>query len=742
MLSFQFSTLLGIGLPLAVLPVLIHLINLVRHRRVRWAAMEFLLASQRKNRTWVLFKELLLLLVRMMAVACVVLLLAQPMLARAWGRLLGTRAVHHVVLLDDSYSMSDRWGQTSAWDEARRAVTRIAEALGAEGEQTFTLLRFSQAGRAIRGTQPDLLQRRVDAEFLDDLRSKLAGLEASQTAAGPLEALRAVQQLLGEAEYAAQNVYLVSDFRAREWGEPGDLVQALADLHQAGARLHLIHCVEAEHPNLAIEHLGPGSGTRAAGVPLFMEVTVRNFGATAVKDVPVLVEADGQAMPAITVAEIPPRQAVKERFLVRFATAGVHRIAARLEADAVAADNARFAVVDFPPAVPVLLVDGGPRGDDARYLSAVFAVGGGVTTGLSPRIEPPRFLAAEPLEPYRAIYLLNIGRLEKSAVAALERYVAAGGGVAFFLGDQTQPDFINQELHRQGEGIFPVPLGQAAELLPDYLQRTPDLQVGGHPIFQVFAGTRNTFLPLVMVSRYVATAPGWKPESALGVQVLARLRNGAPLVVEKRVGQGRVVAFLTTAAPTWNNWARDNPSFPVAMLELQAFLAGSPPADTESRVGTPLEVRLDPSQYEPQVQFEVPGQQRPSSITVEAIPTSEGQGLATLADTDTSGFYQARLLRKEGQEERRQWAYNVEGAEGDLRILSGEQLLARLERVPCEYHSAGAFQYDSQRDAGYDLSDVFLYVLVGLLLGEQVLARSASYHPPRRRSSAVSKRVG
>ena len=34
-----------------------------------------------------------------------------------------------------------------------------------------------------------------------------------------------------------------------------------------------------------------------------------------------------------------------------------------------------------------------------------------------------------------------------------------------------------------------------------------------------------------------------------------------PLVVERRFGKGRVVAFLTTAAPTWNNWARVNPSF-------------------------------------------------------------------------------------------------------------------------------------------------------------------------------------
>ena len=53
------------GLPLVGVPVLIHLINLFRHRRVRWAAMEFLLASQNRNRTWVILKQLLLLLLRM-----------------------------------------------------------------------------------------------------------------------------------------------------------------------------------------------------------------------------------------------------------------------------------------------------------------------------------------------------------------------------------------------------------------------------------------------------------------------------------------------------------------------------------------------------------------------------------------------------------------------------------------------------------------------------------------------------
>ena len=52
------------GLLLLGVPLVIHLINLFRHRRRQWAAMEFLLASQKKNQRWVRLRELLLLLAR------------------------------------------------------------------------------------------------------------------------------------------------------------------------------------------------------------------------------------------------------------------------------------------------------------------------------------------------------------------------------------------------------------------------------------------------------------------------------------------------------------------------------------------------------------------------------------------------------------------------------------------------------------------------------------------------------
>src|ERR1700760_4209251 len=87
------------GLLILAVPILIHLINLMRHRRIRWAAMEFLLTSRRKNSAWIRLKELLLLALRVAIIAAVVLLLAQPLLQNQWGRLFGAVKTHQIVLL-------------------------------------------------------------------------------------------------------------------------------------------------------------------------------------------------------------------------------------------------------------------------------------------------------------------------------------------------------------------------------------------------------------------------------------------------------------------------------------------------------------------------------------------------------------------------------------------------------------------------------------------------------------------
>lgn len=719
------------GLLLAGVPVLIHLINMMRHRRVQWAAMEFLLVSQKKNRTWVLLKQLLLLLTRVAVIALLVLVVAQPLLRNQLGNLFGGKKTHHIVLLDDSFSMSDRWADTDAFTEAKAVAGRIGkEAARQVHPQSFTLLRLSRAGRFSQGTEPDFLEESVNSEFPSRLQTALDKLKVSQTATGPHAALEAITQLAGDGNGEYRIVYLISDFRDRDWTTPNDLRNQLLRLNEMGAEIHLVNCVEATRPNLAITGLLPGPGTRAAGVPLFMEVTVTNYGDAPVKEVPVLLTADDQVRPAITIPEIPARKTVKERFPVHFSTAGEHAVTARLESDVVGTDNFRYAVVDFPANLPVLLIDGDPEATDARYLSAALAPGGPVATGIAPRIENPRYLSQNPLDQFQAIYLLNLEQLAPSAIDALEKYVQAGGGVGIFLGPRSTARFLNESLYRDGKGLLPVPVSGQAELLVDRLQKAPDIEVTSHPIFAILAGKRNSFLSTVVVQRYFAVPEDWKPEADAKIEVIAQLRNGDPLAVERSFGEGRVVSFLTTAAPTWNNWARNNPSFVVAMLELQAFLSRR--ADAAVRpVGAPLLLSLDPAQYDPAVRFTSPDGQMPPIVT-SASPGTGGTLTATLPGTDMSGIYQARLTRKDGVEDTRRFAVNVEPEEGDLKTIDGPQLAAHLEGVVYQYEQASLFRYANGETAGYNLSQSLLYLLVLLLIAEQLLAWSASYHPPKR----------
>ena len=102
---------------------------------------------------------------------------------------------------------------------------------------------------------------------------------------------------------------------------------------------------------------------------------------------------------------------------------------------------------------------------------------------------------------------------------------------------------------------------------------------------------------------------------------------------------------------------------------------------------------------------------------------------ASFADTDFSGFYEAKLTRANGAAETRRYAVNVDPAEGDLKTATAEQIAAGLAGVKYQYDQAAAFQSAPGEIAGSNLGEAMLYGLVLLLIAEQLLAWSASYHP-------------
>lgn len=757
------------GFFLVLLPLLIHLINMMRHRRVSWAAMDFLLQAYRKHRKWIWLKQLLLLLMRMAVVAVVVAMLAQWVTRGQWFQLFGGTPTHHYVLLDDSVSMSDRWGGTSAFDLALSAVQRIgAQASSEDTPQRFTLIRYSRAARW--GSQSegeeaasvaDFLSHVVDADFDVTLEEARHGFEVTELAVGPTPALSVLAEMIRESREEHRMVYLVSDFRSAEWSRPREARDSLREIEDSVASIQLVDCVQEMRQNLAVVDIRPVGDTQAAGVPLFVSIAVRNFGPQTARNVPLNVRtvyyppessavdrpesAAGRVddLPTVLIEEIEPGQTVERRVQVFFPQPGRHVVKALLPDDPVAADNRRWCVLEFPEHEPVLIVDGSPDQRHAYFLESVFRPGGRVTTGIAPEVHPPVFLrdvAPQRLEDYRAIFLLDVSRLDERAVETLETYVSGGGGLAFFAGPQVDPSYYTQRFYRGGTGLFPLPLEREDFLPREDMGRAPDIEVAEHPVFEVFLDERNPFIRLITVETYVRPSLDWRPDPESGVTVAASLRNGMPLVVERRFGEGRVVAFLTALAPGWNNWGND-PSFVVVALRLQAHLAAGRRDFDARSLGSPLSVVLPAEGYREDFQFVVPGE-LPDTRQVIDVSASRREGDANemqvriggrLLDdaTDRSGIYEAWTVRSTGQADVRRFALNVDPDGGDLRLVDPAELLAALEPVRAEYQVAQQYTYEQAGWGQGQRNLLLLILLVGLLLGEQAVAYSASYHPPR-----------
>src|ERR1700688_3906534 len=102
---------------LVSVPIIIHLINRMRFKRIRWAAMEFLLKAQKRNRRRLIIEQLLLLALRCLLVAMFGLLAMRFVFSFETD---SSKQALHVVLLDDTLSMKDQWKEGDHYNNCFR----------------------------------------------------------------------------------------------------------------------------------------------------------------------------------------------------------------------------------------------------------------------------------------------------------------------------------------------------------------------------------------------------------------------------------------------------------------------------------------------------------------------------------------------------------------------------------------------------------------------------------------------
>ena len=238
-MSFLQPLLLA-GLPLALLPLIIHLINRHRHRTVEWAAMLFLLDARKMNKGMARLRQILILAMRVLAVAMLIFAASRPLSGGIFA-LTGGKADTVIVLLDRSASMEQQILETG---ESKRlaALDKLTDLLEKTGQSSEIVLIDSATLKPV---------------VIDDSTNlaELPQTDATSTAADIPALLQIAIDYLVTNESGRTDIWVASDQRKSDWNPASGRWQSLRTklAAQDNVRLFLLNFPEASKSNYSIQ---------------------------------------------------------------------------------------------------------------------------------------------------------------------------------------------------------------------------------------------------------------------------------------------------------------------------------------------------------------------------------------------------------------------------------------------------------------------------------------------------------
>lgn len=731
------------GAALASVPIIIHLLSRLRYRRVRFAAMEFLLHSDEMNRRRLIIEQLLLLLLRILAVLLIVLLLARLILDPSTMLLLRDAKAHHVLILDDTLSMRDQDGQNSVFDRAVTVLERMLSA-GSYRPRTIriTVLTMTAPDR------PLVIDRALDAGLLQELIPRIRNIKCSWRSASPVNGLRAALNHLSAASGVVPVVHVLTDLRRIDWNDRPEVVTALESLGEIGADVNIVRVTDKVRNNLAVVELTSSSLSAAVGVPWRLTATIRNLNQQRVSGTRATIRVDGVEVPGrVQIPDLEPEAQQVLSHDLSFGAAGRHQVEFFLEDDSLNEDNLRHIVVNVAQERHVLLVDDQGRQEDAGFVTAALSADPQLTGVVSER-HTSDVLTSAPLRQYDCIYLMNVRELPADAVVQLTEYVKGGGGIAWFPDDQANIDWYNSALQNQGNELFPVALGVVVEIMiPDNPSVVPPFEnpvFEDHKIFEVFNAADSPFAAITLFRKWYRVAADWEPRN--GVRILARLTSNDPIIFEHSLGQGKVLTFLTTAGRRWSNWPVPpaSPGYVVMHLQMHSHLQHPDETVLNREIGSALRFEWSVRQFNDTVDLFLPesaeedgeteGMHADKFIRLQAVPLprkeeSEDRLAINIQNADRPGLYRVRRFTQEGDGVETWVALNVPTSESQLDLADAIQIEQHPKLEHVQVLDDAAADALSADDTGRELRWVLLGALLAVMVVEQQLSLRLSFHP-------------
>lgn len=625
-----------VGLAGLAVPVIVHLIQRERKNVVAFPSLMFLRripyesVRRRSIRHWPL------LLLRLAALALIVAAFGRPFLRRPLPGAAAAGGAREVILLvDRSYSMAygDRWARALA------AGRRVLDGLGPADRGSIVF--FATGAEVALRSAPD--RGRLDAALVTERPG------AGATRYGP--ALKLAGSIASESPLPRREIVLISDFQRGGWtGADG---VRLPD----GVVLVPQPVGDRETANVSVTPVSIERSTFSDQERVTIVAGAVNHGAKGIPRLELVLELEGRQVQAEAVS-LEPNGSASVRFAAFSPPPQGTRGTVRLAPDALAADNAfHFVVAPRRPLRVLIAGRPGSARDGSLYLSRALAVG-----------ENPSFDAAsksidamttEDLQ-RAAVVILNDAPVTGAAAERLGGFVARGGGLLIAAAEAAS---------------WPAPgrSAGAADILPGIPGPPVDRSTGpagrlgmleyGHAIFEPFRAARTGDFSSARVYRYRSVVP------VKDAQIIARFDDGAPALIERRVGSGRVLLWASSLDLQWNELPLKSVFLPF-VHRMAATLGAYRDTPAWQTVGAVLD---------PPRAAAVPGRRVEPGGRVVLTPAGrrvpldgEGPGVVELQEP---GFYEVRAQGRDAAPPVAV-ASNVDLSESDLSQMDPQEVVA------------------------------------------------------------------
>jgi von Willebrand factor type A domain/Aerotolerance regulator N-terminal len=667
-----------LGLAALAAPVLVHLVRRTRARRVEFPALVFVRQIPQRTIRRRTLHNLLLLLVRCLALLLIVFAFTRPFFSGGRATAESDRTPASLILIDASLSMR----QGDHFAEAKRRAEAILDT--AQAEERFALLSFGKRYEIINRFTADR----------GSVRLALSGLSAGFEGTDYEQALRGAESLFSELKASGpKRIILISDFQAAGWSRANNSFKLRSDV-----RLIPIDVggVEAT-ANTAVTNVEARAVVYGQKYADKLAVHLANFGDEARGPLQLDLKINDQ-----TVERRDVSLAARDSMVVEFSgfnlSEGANRCVIALSADDFAHDNQFYFTLRREAPAQALIVERAVRGrSESFYLQSALTTGDTLPFSFATKSAgavDPADVAAHAL-----VILNDTGALPGALYESLTRYVESGGQMVIAAGPHADADSFNQSFRR----IAPALLRDAVQLERGESIAVTDAKME-HPIFEAFrSGGRLTG------ARFFGYRRAEPRETAV---VLARFEDGSPALIETTGGArgGRVLLFLTSLDTGWT----DLPLTPVylpLMQQMVRYLGQREEAVAWHTLGQTFRVEKASDAAPPAV--DTPSGAR---LTQQSL-TPEGDALVTGREP---GFYRLRYSA------RPQFAaVNVDGSEGDFAKLNLEEFLEGVTggNRAAEAAPAGDRLSDEQIEARQRIWWPLLLFALLLLVAEALVAR-------------------